>query len=304
MNDYERPTHLDLFSGIGGFAIAAGWAGFRTVGFCEIESFCQRLLKKRFPHIPCIPEIRSLDGTRYRGVTLITGGFPCQPYSLAGRRRGTEDHRNLWPEMRRVIEEARPAWVLGENVIGILDMELDSVLSDLEALGYATRTFIIPACAVDAKHKRERIFILANTDSHSCPRAERGIPTKANRVAPGNGSQHSASKQPCRTGAKEWCESLMGHAFTADAAGQRLQGVWAGGDKEPCPHERPPLSLRDGGNGAVWETEPDVGRVVDGVLTRLDAARLQALGNAIVPQCAYPILKGIYDLTCRTTAAS
>jgi DNA (cytosine-5)-methyltransferase 1 len=166
--DYgQQPTHLDLFSGIGGFALAARWAGFRTIGFCEIDKYCQKVLAKNFladteragshgansdapkqgsnwsdywiPERGCFTDIHGLDGTRFRGAALVTGGFPCQPFSCAGERRGKEDDRHLWPEMLRVIDEARPAWVLGENVAGIIKMELDSVLSDLESIGYATR---------------------------------------------------------------------------------------------------------------------------------------------------------------------
>ena len=166
-----RPLHLDLFSGIGGFALAAESAGFKTVAFCEQDPYAQRTLIKNFRAVmadskserkrespakgnsiteqrdtwpepgggsPILHEdIRTLNGADYRGVDLVTGGFPCQPYSLAGQRRGAADDRALWPEMCRVIEDSRPAWVLGENVPGIIGMELDRVLSDLEGLGYA-----------------------------------------------------------------------------------------------------------------------------------------------------------------------
>ena len=157
-------THLDLFSGIGGFAIAARWAGFRTVGFCEWEPYCQKLLKQHWPGVPVHGDIRDLDGTKYRGVSIISGGFPCQPFSQAGKQRGKEDDRYLWPEMLRVIREVGPRWVLGENVAGIVNMALDQVLVDLEAQGYTTGTVIVPACAVDAPHRRDRVWIVAHTD--------------------------------------------------------------------------------------------------------------------------------------------
>ena len=105
-------THLDLFSGIGGFALAAGWAGFNTIGFCEVEDYPRRILSKRFPSVRLHGDIRELDGSAYRGVTLITGGYPCQPFSQAGKRQGAADDRHLWPEMLRVVKQARPSWVL------------------------------------------------------------------------------------------------------------------------------------------------------------------------------------------------
>jgi DNA (cytosine-5)-methyltransferase 1 len=157
----EKPTHLDLFSGIGGFALAAGWAGFETVGFCDNEPYAQAVLKKHWPDVPIHGDIKALDGTAYRGVTLLTGGFPCQPFSNAGKRRGKDDDRYLWPQMLRVIQEARPAWIVGENVVGIIGLALDQVCSDLEACGYEVEPIIIPACGVDAPHRRNRVWVVA-----------------------------------------------------------------------------------------------------------------------------------------------
>jgi DNA (cytosine-5)-methyltransferase 1 len=157
----ENPTHLDLFSGIGGFALAAGWAGFETVGFCDNEPYAQAVLKKHWPNVPIHGDIKTLDGTAYRGVTLLTGGFPCQPFSNAGKRRGKDDDRYLWPQMLRVIQEARPDWIVGENVVGIIGLALDQVCSDLEAEGYEVEPIIIPACGVDAPHRRNRVWIIA-----------------------------------------------------------------------------------------------------------------------------------------------
>jgi DNA (cytosine-5)-methyltransferase 1 len=160
----EQPTHLDLFSGIGGFALAAGWAGFKTIGFCEIDKFCQGVLKKHWPKTPIHENIKELRGGAYAGCTLLTGGFPCQPFSQAGKRRGKEDDRHLWPEMLRIIKEAKPCWIIGENVAGIIHMELDQVCSDLEACGYEVQPLIIPACGVDAPHRRYRVWIIANNN--------------------------------------------------------------------------------------------------------------------------------------------
>jgi DNA (cytosine-5)-methyltransferase 1 len=156
----NEPTHIDLFSGIGGFAIAAQAAGFRTIGFSEVDEYASRILKRHWPTVPNYGDIRNARGIR---ADLVTGGFPCQPFSTAGKRGGARDDRALWPEMCRVIEEARPSWVLAENVPGIINMELDRVLSDLDRIGYTCWPVVIPACAVDAKHYRERVWILANS---------------------------------------------------------------------------------------------------------------------------------------------
>ena len=162
---------LDLFSGIGGFSLGLQRAGMQTVAFCEIDPFCRRVLEKRFPGVPIFDDIRTLTkrSLQEAGVTsdaepidLICGGFPCQPFSVAGNQRGDQDDRYLWPEMLRVISEVRPTWIIGENVPGIINMALDNVLSDLENLSYACQTFNIPACAVDAPHQRKRVWIVAH----------------------------------------------------------------------------------------------------------------------------------------------
>ena len=157
----NEKTHLDLFSGIGGFALAAKWNGYRTVGFCDNEPYAQAVLKKHWPDVPIHKDIREVRGELYAGVTLLTGGFPCQPFSDVGRKRGQADDRYLWPEMFRVICEARPTWVLGENVAGIKNMALDQALSDLEGKDYQVQSFVIPACAVNAPHRRDRVWICA-----------------------------------------------------------------------------------------------------------------------------------------------
>jgi DNA (cytosine-5)-methyltransferase 1 len=166
---------LDLFSGIGGISLAAQWAGMETVAFCEIEPYCRDVLKKNFPNIIIYSDIRNItknklveDGVidEEEGIDVITGGFPCQPYSVAGKQRGKADDRHLWPEMLRVIRELRPAWILGENVTGIIKLALDDVLSDLDREGYTTRTFVFPARAVGAPHQRQRVWIVAHTSSN------------------------------------------------------------------------------------------------------------------------------------------
>lgn len=155
---------LDLFSGIGGFSLGLErTGGYRTVAFCEKDEFCQQVLKKHWPNIPLFKDIRQLQGADIEGhIDVICGGYPCQPFSDAGKREGAEDDRHLWPEMYRLIQEIRPTWVIGENVIGHVQMGLNEVLSDLEKEGYQYSVFIIPACAVDAPHRRDRVWIIAN----------------------------------------------------------------------------------------------------------------------------------------------
>ena len=168
--------HLDLFSGIGGFALAASWVWreeYETIAFVEREKYCQRVLRKNFPGVPICEDIYAAKGEDYTPVDLLTGGFPCQPFSVAGKQRGKEDDRYLWPEMLRVIREVRPRWVIGENVAGIINMELDQVLTDLEDEGYTCWTFIIPACAIGSRHIRDRVWILANSDKEGLSKFKR-----------------------------------------------------------------------------------------------------------------------------------
>ena len=192
-------THLSLFSGIGGLDLAAEWAGFETVGQCEWADYPTKVLEKHWPDVPRWRDIRTLTGASFyektglRTVDIISGGFPCQPFSVAGQRRGTKDDRYLWPEMLRVISEIRPTWVVGENVAGLISMVesvtsfrvenntinrqqdadyYEAVLSrqenmllvklveDLERIGYGVQTFVIPACAAGAFHRRDRIALV------------------------------------------------------------------------------------------------------------------------------------------------
>jgi len=160
-------THASLFSGIGGFDLAAEWAGWTNAFNCEIDPFCRKILKYHFPDAEQYGDIRTTDFTIWRDrIDVLTGGFPCQPFSLAGKRKGTEDDRYLWPEMLRVIRTVRPRWVVGENVFGIVNwsegMVFDKVCSDLEAAGYEVQPYIIPACGVGAPHRRDRCWFVGH----------------------------------------------------------------------------------------------------------------------------------------------
>jgi len=173
-------THLDLFSGIGGFALAAGWAGIETVGFCEVDEYCRDVLRKNFPELPIHNDIRELDGDEFGSVDIITGGYPCQPFSLAGNRVGGDDKRHLWPEMLRIIRRAKPSWVVCENVFGHISMGLDEVCNDLERNNYSVRSYVVPAISKGAPHKRDRVWIVAclsdSASSYVEKRTEKSIP--------------------------------------------------------------------------------------------------------------------------------
>ena len=161
-------THLSLFSGIGGLDLAAEWAGIKTIGQCEWADYPTKVLEKHWPEVARWRDIRTLtkdsfyEKTGLRTVDIISGGFPCQPFSVAGKHTGKQDDRYLWPEMLRVVKELQPSWVIGENVPGIINLALDTVLSDLESIGYESQPLVIPACGVNAWHKRERVCIVAH----------------------------------------------------------------------------------------------------------------------------------------------
>lgn len=158
---------LSLFSGIGGIDLAGEWAGIETVAFCEREPFCQKVLKKHWPHVPIYDDVYTLTKERLEQdgigtIDVIFSGDPCQPYSHAGDRKGEADDRFLWPEVNRLLETIKPRWIVRENVVGNITLGLDSVLADLDDNGYTWQTFVIPACAVGAYHRRNRVFVVAN----------------------------------------------------------------------------------------------------------------------------------------------
>ena len=287
-------THLDLFSGIGGFALAANWAGFTTVGFVEYEDFPKRLLSRRFPGIPIHSDIHDFDATPFRGVDLVTGGFPCQPFSTAGKQRGKEDDRWLWKEMLRVVVEAQPTWVLAENVAGIINMALDEVLLDLEAQDYATATVILPACSQNALHRRDRVWIIAKHISDVGNPQHDGRDESTDRRSTGKEFISGGSCQPQSTTQVTVRESARAGDSSPDVAHskiERTQGLRPSGVEESHPHagQEVPLCRYERIGSSYWETEPAVGRVADGIPNRVD--RLKGLGNSILPQVAYEIIR-------------
>lgn len=276
---------LDLFSGIGGFSYAGEKlvGGFETVAFCEYDKHAQKVLRKHWPDTEIIDDVRELanDAERFRGsVDLICGGYPCQPFSVAGVRRGDKDDRHLWPEMLRIIQAVRPTWVIGENVAGHISMGLDEVLSDLEAAGYQARCYVIPAVAADAYHRRDRCWIVGYAKHDGLPTTEvrRIFDQASNNNEEGEkpSSQFEGTSRPANSG------------NVAYASGEGLQGdVWqgqAGTQRQP---EGYPAQCR------WWGSEPAVGRMANGVPGRVH--RLKQLGNSIVPQVAARILYAIKE---------
>ena len=157
---------LSLFSGIGGLDIAAEWAGFKTVAFCEKDIFCQKVLAKHWPNVRIFDDVRTIDTSELPAVDVVFGGYPCQPFSSAGQRKGASDERHMWPHMLDVVRRTKPAWVVGENVKGHISLGLNEVLDDMENEGFETRTFAIPAGAVKAPHSRERVFVVSYSESN------------------------------------------------------------------------------------------------------------------------------------------
>jgi DNA (cytosine-5)-methyltransferase 1 len=263
--------HLDLFSGIGGFALAARrvWQEAHSIAaFCEIDKFCRKVLQKNFPGVPIHDDIHTLDGSRFGTIDLLTGGFPCQPFSIAGKRQGKNDDRYLWDEMFRVITEARPRWIVAENVTGIIQLALDNVLSDVENAGYAVETCIIPACSVNAPHKRERVWIIANADSASA-----GHTLQAGRNITRGILQNTSITDT-------WSKQREKRATQPVSGFSDVQRQFERGSTH--------ISHR------FDTTEPPLCRTDDEIPNRVD--RIKSLGNAIVPQVAVEIFLAIHSL--------
>ena len=270
-------SHLDLFSGIGGFALAAKWHGMKTVAFCEIDPWARSVLNKNFPGVPIHEDVKQLSGKQYEGIDLITGGYPCQPFSLAGKRGGESDDRHLWPEVFRIIKEARPRWVLCENVVGHVTMGLDKVLSDLESEGYAGEPIIIPACAKNAQHRRDRVWIIAHS---GCSRLQGG--ERSGRT----GEKGESLRYPPQLD-QEPISSNPTSSSRRQGQGRAVEPV---DSKKNQDRETDKFKHELG-----WPDEPPVCRAINGVSRRMDANRLRGLGNAIVPQVAYEIMAAMFS---------
>lgn len=309
-------THLSLFSGIGGLDLAAEWAGFTTVGQCEFADYQTKVLEKHWPDVPRWRDIRTLtkgsfyERTGLRTVDVISGGFPCQPFSVAGKQKGKEDDRYLWPEMLRVIRELRPRCVIGENVPGIIRIAAGQVVKGLERAGYHVVVFNFEAAAVGAWHRRSRVFFVGIADVADAD--EDGLRKGAD-------AEHAAeNRQPTQPGlavsgeamADAARERIQRHAEICAAeqekrSGQMQSDAESGNEAvydtmcSGCAGDARWEQLQELADGRCWAIEPDVGRVAHGIPARVD--RLKCLGNAVVPQQAYPIFKALMEELNRWT---
>ena len=323
----NKLNHLDLFSGIGGFSLGLEATGyFETVAFCDFDPYCQKVLRKHWPWVTIYDDVKELNSERlsangHTEVDIITGGYPCQPFSIAGRQKGEQDPRHVWPEMFRLVKELRPTWVIGENVSGHIKLGLDTVLENLESEGYSARAFSISASSIGSNHQRERVWIIANTnelgwDNWIYNREERQVSNDKERNIEESESernrridrirQTSEAMEDTRRTQWPWSffqnqdedETREGYADQFERSGSAPKSDVANTevsdtDSEGLARRRSECELREGqeegeiGWSQWWQSEPNVGRVANGVPKRVD--RLKSLGNSLVPMIPYYI---------------
>lgn len=276
--------HGSLFSGIGGFDLAAEWMGWENVFHCEWNDFGQKVLKYYWPNAESFTDITKTDFKKYEGtIDLISGGFPCQPYSTAGKRLGKEDDRHLWPEMLRAIREVKPSWVVGENVRGLINwnggLVFHEVQVDLEAAGYEVQPFLLPACGVNAPHRRDRIWFVAYSNN-------KGRSTRFGQVQKKDGK------------ISQWDNNAkFSYSNVTNTKSIRQEYALENGELEG-------RRFRFTNKRNVWDSFPSVSPLCsgdDGISNRLDSITfpkwrnesIKAGGNAIVPQVVYQIFKAI-----------
>ena len=304
-------NHLDLFSGIGGFSLGLeATQQIKTVAFCEIDKFCTKVLNKNWPTVPVYNDIKELtyDKLKEDGIgpiDIITGGYPCQPFSQAGRKKGEQDPRHLWPEYFRLIKECRPSFIIGENVSGHIKLGIDTVLKDLESEGYVVRAFSISAASIGANHKRERVWIVAHTRQPD-RRIESSRNTKSIRRGSSEETKWSTNTNKT-SGSSERAETMAN--TKSERTRKNDERVWerssrasgrettnmadTNGNREKWNQSKNRQGSRSEQNN-WWDIEPDVGRVADGVPDRTH--RLKALGNAVVPQIPYYLAQSILEV--------
>jgi len=329
-------NHLDLFSGIGGFSLGLeATGGFKTVAFCEIEEFPRKVLQKHWPNVKQYEDIRKLNYDRLKAdgiglIDIITGGYPCQPFSVAGRKKGEKDPRHLWPEMFRIIKECRPTWVIGENVSGHIKQGLDTVLKNLESEMYSTRTFSVSASSIGANHKRERVWIVAHSERNDNQQALERVDGEEKEIPREHRAKDSDARKPGGAGAVRKASSeyvanaaahgsldeperdagSMGKESKREEEARNQSSVRAAPRSADVEDAGRALRSRaiiegaaeneDGEEDAYihqrpgwWESEPNVGRVAHGIPNRVH--RLKALGNSLVPMIPYIIGKSILE---------
>jgi len=280
--------HLDLFSGLGGFSLGLeATGGFETVAFCDIEKFSRKVLKKHWPNVKQYKDIKELTYEQIKEDTLapidiVTGGYPCQPFSIAGSQRGEKDKRHLWPDMFRIVKECKPTWVIGENVSGHIKLGLDTVLQDLESEGYSVRAFSISASSIGANHQRERVWIIAHSNMENTRQHGRRIESTwdTESIGPRTSEETERSPNSDKVNGSSERASLVGES--SDTNSQGLQGRRSEQQLRENETERPTSW------DSWWESEPSVGRVANGIPHRVD--RLKGLGNSLVP--AIPFIIG------------
>jgi DNA (cytosine-5)-methyltransferase 1 len=319
-------NHLGLFEGIGGFSLAARWMGWKTVAWCEWNPFGQRVLRHHFPEAEGHGDITKTDFTKYANtIDILTGGFPCQPYSSAGKRLGKEDDRHLWPEMLRVIREVQPTWVVGENVFGIVSwsggLVFDEVQADLEAEGYEVQPYVLPAVSVNAPHRRDRVWFVAyrkNNRLSTTKTINKWEEHKQNnwdtvRTSPhSDGSLRDASNTDCnglnRRNSQDEKHSGK-RRLDAFCNIQQINFKYSKDIRSENALEDGQLEgrrFRKSDKRNFWHSFPSVSPICDGddgLSNRLDSITfskwrnesIKAGGNAIVPQVAFQIFKSIEE---------
>lgn len=293
-------VHASLFSGIGGFDLAAEWMGWDNLFHCEWNPFGQRVLKHHFPNSISYNDITETDFSIHRGqVDILTGGFPCQPYSLAGKRLGKEDERHLFPEMLRTIQEVQPRWIVGENVLGIVNwgggVVFEEVQTLMEAEGYEVQSFILPAAGKNAPHKRERVWFVAYSERYK-------------NKHPNNGGSKQKEGNLQRKNKGNVSNTFYNNGDASNSKQLRLEHGKERGNFNQSKGE----TQAKGGKFAKqsktdgWARFPTKSAICggdDGIPRKLDTITfskwrnesIKAYGNAIVPQVAYEIFKAIEE---------
>jgi len=293
-------THGSLFSGIGGFDLAAEWMGWENVFHCEYDPFCQKVLNHHFPNSKLYEDIKTFDASDYFGrIDLLSGGFPCQPFSAAGLRKGTEDDRHLWPQMLRIIREVSPRYVVGENVRGLINwsggLVFEQVCADLENEGYEVTPYLLPAAGKNAPHRRDRIWFVAKRNAPDTVRkgfrkCEGEKSTRAKGEPDGHLTEYGQDRSAPDTVRK-------GHK-RSELNGTLNKGV---GTRKPFMPTTQQNKIR---NWEEFPTQPPICGGNDGIPKELDSITfpkwrnesIKAYGNAIVPQVAHEIFKAIQKM--------